>query len=171
MMNKRGEKLLTFWWFIVLTFVVVGIVGGVSLISYKEIDVKRYEAEVLSLKLERCLIELGKLKVDVLGKCSDLNSVCGLNGKMFNSEGIFFYKLELTDDKGRVLSKYDCGSGDVGLEPSCLFDSEIKIRANNFPVCFQRDLGVRFYDSEDGKWIEGNLKIVSGSNQKGRVAV
>ncbi|MEK6928147.1 MAG: hypothetical protein AABX11_06970 [Nanoarchaeota archaeon] len=166
MMNKRGgEKLLTFWWFAILTLVVIGIVGGVSLMSYKEIDVKRYEAETLSVKLERCLVDLGKLKIDVLKNCGDLNRECGLNDEMFKGDGAFFYDLELTNSNGaRVLS---CRDGNLGLKPSCLFDADIKVRTNKFPVCSERNVSLRYYED---KWIDGNVKIVTGSNQNGRVA-
>ena len=91
--NRRGgEKLITFWWFFVLALVVIGIVGGVSLISLKEINVKKYEAESMSFKIERCLVELGKLD----GKFLD----CG-----FDLEKELVDKIEKNKQRKYIKSK------------------------------------------------------------------
>ena len=55
--KKGGEKLLSIWWFIVLTLVTAGLVLAVLIFYSAEYDVRLKEADSLHDKIYDCLVD------------------------------------------------------------------------------------------------------------------
>ena len=49
--RKADTKLLSIWWFLVLTIIGVGIIIGTMVFFSKNIDLRAQEAEILSVRL------------------------------------------------------------------------------------------------------------------------
>lgn len=162
--KKGADKLLTFWWIFILMIVVIGIVSGISLASLKEVDVKKFEAEALTNKLERCLVTLGKLNPDFFESGFNIRKECGLNERSFPEKGAsFFYKIILSDLKENKVVQIS--GGDLSMEEVCKVTEKSNV-PKGYPQCFSRTEGVRYYTEE---WNEGSLMISTGSNNQGRI--
>ena len=57
--DKKGEKLLSIWWFFVIAVVATGITVGVLIYYSASIDMREAEAELLSEKIFDCVVEEG----------------------------------------------------------------------------------------------------------------
>ena len=53
--NKKGEDILSIWWFAVLFIVAGGIVFGTLSFYSDYADIRSFESEILVNKVERCL--------------------------------------------------------------------------------------------------------------------
>ena len=75
-MNKKaGQRVLIFYWVIIMIIVLIGIVSGVLHVFSGNIDIRRAEAGLLRDRIVSCLIDKGKFKTeiyeseDLLNKC------------------------------------------------------------------------------------------------------
>src|SRR3989344_4017276 len=53
--NKKGDKILSIYWFAILAIVVVGIVAMVIVFYGKPYDIRKEESGVLTMKIADCL--------------------------------------------------------------------------------------------------------------------
>ena len=61
-MNKRGsDKILSIYWFVVLTLIAGGIVLMVNSFYSSPYDVRELEAEILSMKVANCILHGGQM--------------------------------------------------------------------------------------------------------------
>jgi hypothetical protein len=61
MINKKGEKLLSLYWFLILTIIVVGVVIMVKTFYGNPYDVRTLEAEILNNHISNCISSGGRM--------------------------------------------------------------------------------------------------------------
>jgi len=61
MINKKGEKLISVYWFLILTLIVVGIVVMVNTFYGNPYDVRTLEVEVLNNHVSNCISSGGRM--------------------------------------------------------------------------------------------------------------
>jgi len=166
--DKRGEKMFSIWWFIVITMVGVGIVSGVLIFYSAEVDVREEEAKALYSTLNECLIRQGELYEKSLKGEFDVYSSCGLSKEVFEGESNYFFKINFLDEKGNAL-RNSIKRDSSGFEADCKIlegkEGE-KIKAANFPKCFEDKANFIYYIDDVAK--KGSLEIITASNQRGR---
>jgi hypothetical protein len=162
--DKRGEKLLSIWWFFILAFVGGGIIIGIAIFYSADTSVKKIEAEVLLGKILDCVVEEGFLDSELANEKTregfDIYAECKLNKEVI--DGDFYFKISLDDIL--ILS-----GGNPSFEENCEIDKEVVTKG--FPGCteiFPRDI---FYYDVDGLLSSGKLKALTASNQKGKKIV
>jgi len=150
--NKKGEDILSIWWFAVLFIVAGGIVFGTLSFYSDYADIRSFESEILVNKVERCLSH--NIKDSFFEGNLDIFNFCNLYKNSFEKDGNFFLKISENDKT-------------IYLFATQKFDEQCKIktrviRAKYFPECAEKEIMV--FD-EEGK--SHFLKIVAGSNNKG----
>ena len=150
--NKKGEDILSIWWFAVLFIVAGGIVFGTLSFYSDYADIRSFESEILVNKVERCLSH--NIKDSFFEGNLDIFNFCNLYKNSFEKDGNFFLKISENDKT-------------IYLFATQKFDEQCKIkkgviRAKYFPECYEKEIIV--FD-EEGK--NHFLKIVAGSNNKG----
>jgi len=68
--NKKGDKLLSVYWFAILVIVAVGIVLMVNTFYGKDYDVRKDEATILAQKAADCIYPSGKLNPEAFSSQS-----------------------------------------------------------------------------------------------------
>src|SRR3989344_8468038 len=144
--DKRGEKLLSIWWFLSLVLVGGGIVLGVLLFYSAPVDVRVHEADILSERVLDCLNENGFLIDEYYenGKNFDI-SVCGLS-KMILYNNEFFLKISFNDDAEKTLLI----TGDPGIEVLCEVQEKGVVAERN-AQCVRKKESVLYYDKGEIK--------------------
>ena len=118
-MNKKaGQRILIFYWIIIMIIILIGIVSGVLHIFGSNIDVRRAEAGLLRDNLVSCLIEQGKLKTEIY-ESENLLEKCKIK---INDE--YAIKLKLKNEKEKKFGKESLFIGCDNLD-------------NKFPRCIQ----------------------------------
>ncbi|MFA4953184.1 MAG: hypothetical protein WC584_03105 [Candidatus Pacearchaeota archaeon] len=166
-MNKRGgEKLLSVWWFFVLTVVGVGIVVSVLMFYSAEEDTRSLESEILYNKIVDCVVDNGVLIQGISNKEFDLTKTCNLNEKVINEEKLFYIKINILDENGKSLREPIVG-GSGGFPTQCEIqkpDENGKTTgAKHYAKCFERTINILYGDGKNGK-----LGILTASNNLGR---
>ena len=68
-MNRRGEKYLSVYWFVILAIVAGGIIAMVFVFYGKPYDIREIEANVMTNKIADCLSDdVGGLRSDVVNE-------------------------------------------------------------------------------------------------------
>ena len=160
--KKGGEKLISIWWFMVLTIVATGIVIGVSAYYAAEVDVKAVEADILSEKVLDCMNQNGFVPDNFFKENFDVLHECKLSQKAFEKGSNFFFRVSLYDSDGKLIKSSQ--AGDASFEKSCAIQKEVK--AINFPICTSKKESVVYLNR--GNISMGELEIIAGSNQYGR---
>ncbi len=99
MLYKRGESGEMLMFFILFGFMLIvggGIVGGVYLFYGGELDYRQEQADVLSYKIEKCLVENAELDK------SKFFEECGLEESFFDGEE---YNLEISKGDENYIAK------------------------------------------------------------------
>ncbi len=162
-LNKHADtKLLSIWWFAVLTVIAGGVIIGVTIFQSAKVDVRVLESDILSAKIINCVLDKGYFNSEfVVGKM-DIFSVCGLNKELLTTKGNYYIKFQLNDIAGKEifpLMKY----GNNALEGDCLIQQSL-ISARNFARCSQES--VSGLDSNGRKLV---LSIMTASNKDFRL--
>ena len=90
-MNKKGDKLISVYWFAVLFIVAAAIVYMVHAFYGKPYDVRPIEADILISKIARCLSETGHIKEGVFEENfkENFRGICKLN---FRVEDVYGWR-------------------------------------------------------------------------------
>ena len=156
--DKKGEQLLSIWWFAVLVIVAGGIVFGVLIFYSSHVDIRALESKVLVDRITNCIdnkaleneefLKGKEGNFDVLGNCK-------INKELFGKGSNYFIKISTSD---KELYKF----GNPSFEEQCQI-KEGALRAKHFPECYERTIS--FSNQND------NLKInvLAGSNNQGEV--
>lgn len=91
MWYKKGDKIISVYWFVILIIVSVAVVYGISAFYSHPYDVRAIEAEVLSNKVADCFSSSGKLN-DGLFKDGSFDPE-------FNQKFMSFCKLDFNPEK------------------------------------------------------------------------
>jgi len=153
-MNKKGDKLLSFWWLFVLMIVGGGVVIGVGLFYSAEVDVRDVEAEILNDKILDCIIEEGFL-VEGFSNDFDIFEKCKISSKVFSENG-FYFKILFEGEETFEIKK------GTSFETECEAVEDNEVKAKYFPECVKRIRSVVYLDKK------GELEVLTASNQVGR---
>ena len=157
-MNKRGEKLFSIWWFIILIIIGVGIVSGVSLFYSYNLDVRFLESDLLAGKVLKCISNPEGISPLVLEEDFDLYGHCGISQSVLES-GKYFVKIEIKDffdDSNLTEHKF----GNNAFEKDCEIKS--KLIAQNYPECSRKSVYV--VNEGDKKYL---VSVLAASNYRG----
>ena len=166
--KKGGEKLLSVWWFFVLTIVGVGIVVSVLLFYSADEDTRSLEAQILYEKVVNCVVDNGFLIQGISNKEFDLMKTCSLNEKIVNEEKLFYIKINILDESGKSLRE-PIIKGNTEFPQECEIqkpDEKGKItEAKYYAKCFEKTIDVLYRDNGIKK---AKLEILTASNNNGR---
>ncbi|MEK6875730.1 MAG: hypothetical protein AABX30_03530 [Nanoarchaeota archaeon] len=156
--KSAGEKILSFFWFVVIVGVAGAIAIAVIFHSSADINVKEIQAKVLYHKLSDCIQEKGVLREEFIKEDFDVFSFCSLNKDAFiGKEPNIYFEIVSSD-----LQK-DISGGDAGLKGDCAISKETK--AEKYPKCFFQEQTL-LYSTADGIK-EAKVNIYALSNQEG----
>ncbi len=134
--NKKGDKLISVYWFVIL-FIVAGAIVYMTISFYGEpYDIREAEAYILINKVAECLSEAGYLEEGVLSAEFKENFMeeCNLNFEVedaydWKQQGQYYLEIDFynfstnqstgTIKKGNEVLKTDCGKKGKSL-PVCL---------------------------------------------------
>ncbi|MEK6935379.1 MAG: hypothetical protein AABW67_01190 [Nanoarchaeota archaeon] len=157
MKSKKGEKLLSIWWFFVLGVIAGGMVIGVLIYSSADVDIKEIEAGILAERISICLIDNGYLKENILEKEFNVFDFCNLNKTVFEKGSNFYFNISIYDSGSLI---FNLTEGSYSFENECSIQE--KVEAKDFPKCSQQ---------QDSALLNGkNIQVIilAGSNQNGR---
>ncbi|MEX0920822.1 MAG: hypothetical protein WDZ62_01005 [Candidatus Pacearchaeota archaeon] len=137
-MNKKGEKLISVYWFAILFIVAAGVVYMVISFYGEPYDVRKAEAEILAEKVANCLTEGPYLKEEIFEEDFNENLIehCRLN---FEVEDVFDWKQE-----GQYYFEFGVYSFDskeeivFGFAGNNNLKSDCRLEGKGFPVCFEK---------------------------------
>lgn len=160
-MNKRGDELLSIWWFVILAIVGTGIVIGVLTFYSADVDVKGVEALILVQKAESCIVNHGTVSSDFVAGNYNFVSNCHLSQTTFKN-GLLI-KTILTDENGKEVASSLIGDGSLEGDCNAIGNG---VTAENYPKCAMESIAIAY--AKDGLILRGNLKILGASNQFGK---
>lgn len=138
LMDKKGDKILSIYWFAILFIVAAAIVYMVISFYGKPYDIRSAEANALTNKIADCFSTGGYINQEVLKMNPDnLLKTCGLN---FNTEdahgwaqeGQYYINVSVGDfNSGKIF--FQSEQGNVNLKDAC------SQTGPSVPVCLQRE--------------------------------
>lgn len=163
--KKGGEKLLSIWWFVILIIIGVGIVAGVYIFYYAEVNVQKMESGILAGRVGDCLISGGNLKENLVG--GEIFNVCDINGDKIEKSGKYFLWIRvISEDNCSVKELEKCNLviekkfGNPDFVTQCKF-KESGNKAKHFADCSELKIPVGHKDKEE------ILFVFAGVNQEG----
>ena len=160
-LNKKGQKLLSIWWLLMLVVVGVGITAGVLIHSSANVDVREVETGILNKKILGCILENGFLIDEILEEGFDFFEECNLNEEVFGEGSVFYFNVKVYNEIDELIS--EIRGGDASFEGDCEIQREVE--AKRYPKCLEKEEDILYY--EDSQIEEGRLEILTASNQKG----
>lgn len=138
--NKRGDKIISVYWFAILFIVAAAIVYMVLTFYGKPYDVREAEANVLIDQVADCFVEGGYLKGDFSNYQQDFSEKCNLN---FDVEDVYDWKekkqyyleinlYDMTEDDS--ISEIILGDGN--LKDYCALQENKK--QEKLPFCLEK---------------------------------
>ncbi len=160
-MNKKGgEKILSVWWIFVLVVIGGAVVIGVLIYFNADVNIKEFEADILSERIVRCLVDNSYLRQDFLDGEFDIFEKCNLKKEVFQGTSNFHFKISAYN--GDNLLREEVIGGAVSFEKDCEISGAIKAR--HYPRCSEKNERVLYYDNGEVK--EAELNILAGSDQE-----
>ena len=164
--RKGGEKLLSIWWFVILIIIGVGIVAGVYIFYYANVNVQKMESGILAGRVLECLISGGNLKENLVGE--ELFKACDINGDKIDKSGKYFLRIRvISEDNCNVKELEKCNLvipekkfGNPGFVTECKFKEDGNT-AKHFADCSELKIPVVHNGKEEILW------IFAGVNQEG----
>ncbi len=168
--KKASEKILSIYWFVILTIVAGGIVGMVMLFYGAPYDVRDIESNIMVDKTIDCLSENGKLNSVIFlekGFNENLSLIdeCNFNfktEKTFKNEGQYFLEV-IFYVLGSEKSLLTLSEGNFNLASECEIKSKEDERYKSRAYCLNRE----FYSSDSsGKVYRINILSVIRKTEK-----
>ena len=162
-MDKKGDKLISVYWFVILFIVAAAIVYMAHAFYGKPYDIRGVETDLLISKVARCVSEGGYLKEGVLeGELKEnLRNFCNLNFQVEDSYGWrefeqYYVEIEILkfDSSEKILSLQE---GNKQLKDFCGQNEK------NFPFCLERSL---YSLDKDGNSYRINLISIVRKTEK-----
>ncbi len=148
--NKKGDKIISVYWFFVLFIVTAAIVYMVLSFYGEPFDVREVEADILTNKVARCLSHAGYLESNVLTGNFRENFLeeCGFNFKTENvygwgAMGQYYVEINFSDF---LTKKQNSPAIKKGNEELKIFCGQ---KGKTMPVCIKRSFYV--LDKNQGK--------------------
>jgi len=151
--NRKGDKMLSLYWFVILMIVAGGIYGMVYVFYGSPYDVREIEANLLVDKIASCISYAGKINENLIlnGEKKENNFLenCHLN---FGSEEEQEYFSEITFYKVDDMENYffKISKGNLNLLASCEIQKEKE--QSILPKCVEKS----FYSLDNS----GNQYII-----------
>ena len=166
MLNKKGNELISIWWFFVLGVIGVGVVVGVLIFYSSNIDVRDTEVESLYDKVSSCVVdEQGFLIEGLLEEEFDVYEKCKLNKNVFDELGDFYFEIRVFDGSSNEM-RDKIIAGNPAHEDSCRLVLGTNAETENYPSCVEREKFAK-YDLGTGEIKNVVIKILTASNQQG----
>lgn len=161
-MNKKGgEKWLSVWWFFVLVVIGGAIVIGVLIYYSQDVNVKGFEADILTGRIIRCLVDNGYLREAILEEDFDIYSECGLKREIFEKTANFYFAVSVKDEGDGILRE-GIVKGDINVKKNCEIVGR-GMEARHFSRCVHKSENVLYY--ENCKVKRATLDVFAGSDQ------
>ena len=162
--KKGGEKLLSVWWFFVLTIVAVGIVVGVLMFYSSEVDFRKIQADTLTERVSSCLIKNGHFDNSFFQDDFDIFAKCYLNEKILE-RGNYYGRIFVEDINNPDFFK-EVVFGPDEIYSDCLIQfNDSNLVAEGFPVCNkQQEVSSILFE---GDFLELNVDFVFGLKSVG----
>jgi hypothetical protein len=163
--NKKGDKLLSMYWFVILMIVAGGIVGMVYVFYGNPYDVRDIEANLLGDKIADCISYAGRINENLIsyGKSVNPNFLKSCHLNFGPEENEFFYEVtfyKVADMSNPFLDYFlKLNGGNLNLAAGC----EIQEKSENLPKCTENS----FYslDNSDNQYIIKILTAVKKTEQ------
>jgi len=150
--NKKGEKLISLYWFLVLTIIAGGIMIMVNVFYGAPYDIREMEASLLAEHVINCISPDGKMNsllISPIGTRIEefrdhFSDRCNLNFAGHQEwEAVEYYvqaKLYIRGEKNPFMN---LTYGNQNWVPQCKEDKQLK----GMPVCFEK----KYYSYDSGK--------------------
>ncbi|MDA3836940.1 MAG: hypothetical protein PF542_04925 [Nanoarchaeota archaeon] len=167
--KKGGDKIISLYWFVILTLIAGGVVLMTNAFYGKPYDVRNMESEILANKAADCVYSGGKFNPELFsdqgtfkGEFKDkFLSKCNLNfknNKEFEEEQ-YYLKVEFFEYTHLKEPLFFLEGGNQNY----LSDCKIKERSKNLPVCLEASFYVN--DLASGAYLVKITSIVSKTEQ------
>jgi hypothetical protein len=157
--KKADSKLLSIWWFAILTLIGVAVVISTLIFFSNKIDVRLYESDILTNRIVQCLIQNGQIDETFLNDNFNIFQKCEINQSIIEGSGNYFIKINLNSENNLLKElKY----GNFALEKDCSIGLAM-LEAKNFPRCIERKV-----PSFNSKNELITLRVLAGSNNEYR---
>ena len=152
-MHKKGYYRFADIGMFIISFAVIGVVIGMGIFIFysHQIDIRGQEAEVLSNKIVRAVIDNGLNDLESF----DIFREAGIDINIINN-GDFYFKVEIIEIASSTSEEVETAKI-VFEEGNRDFEVECGLRSDKFPVCDSEELIVNNY----------KVKILTASNQLG----
>ncbi|VVB80435.1 Uncharacterised protein [uncultured archaeon] len=149
MKNKRGEKLMVFWWFLASMFVFVVVFLTAINFFAKPVDVRGLQTEIVYSNLYDCLVSNSYLRPEVLEEGFNLSEFCHMRDQKSIQDLRFLIYLDIVDkDAQKSLLVEPIKLGDGSLYSDCEISSQV---TNPYsPSCLNRTNVIPVYYLEEG---------------------
>ena len=133
--NKKGEEVLSLYWFLILTITAGGIIGMIFVFYGSPYDIRDIEANLLIDKIADCVSYNGVINESIIfdGELKEIDfSSCHLNFSPEEDEYFYkisFYKLEDLEDVF-----FQGNDGNLNLEASCAIEQD----SDKLPGCVEK---------------------------------
>jgi hypothetical protein len=176
MLNKRGtDKILSIYWFIVLTIIGGGIFAMVYVFYGSPYDVRGVESEIFAEKVADCISNQGTIYPDFfIGNKfnQDIQNTftkrCNFNfnveeGYGETSEVQYFYKVEFYTTKDLTNPAFSISDGNSNWQSDCFIKNKNDKEYSRLAKCTEK----RFYAlSKSGEQYLINIVTVIGKSEK-----
>jgi hypothetical protein len=174
-MNKRGtDKILSIYWFVVLTLIAGGIFAMVYVFYGPPYDVRGIESEIFAERIADCISRQGvisseffsgnKFNEDITSKFAEM---CNFNFNVEKDYGEgevqYFYKVEFYTVRDLVTPSFSFFGGNSNWESECFIKKENNKEYTRLAKCTEK----RFY-AVSGDRDQYLIKILSviGKSEK-----
>ena len=151
-MNKRGDEILSIWWFFILAVIGVGIVLGVLRFYSIYADVREVDADILGNRIYDCIVSQGQLRNDF--RDFNIFSECKLNKEVLDSSGDYFINVSIYDPNDK-LARPEITAGVLSFQITC------DVNAKSYARCSEKNV---YAFLNDKRYL---IKILTGSNNAG----
>lgn len=128
--NKKGEKLISIYWFVILTLVAGGIFLMVSSFYNSPYDVRKVESEILAEKIADCVYEGGVVNPSLMQENNPIfrdffkdnfERICTLNFDTKNEwdPEQHFVRMVVYGSEKKITKKLNVSAGNLNYEEDC----------------------------------------------------
>ncbi len=166
-MDKKGEKLMTFWWFLANALVFTIIVGVTVNFYSKPVDTREIQTKIIYSEIYDCLVKNSYIYEDIFYENFSLSNFCNLRDTLSMQDSSFLVKVDLLDQNSRmsVLSS-PIILGDSSLIKDC--EVSYKGTSRYFPFCLYSGKSTPVYYIREGKRKVDFLDLLVSSQYYGK---
>lgn len=187
-MNKRGDKIISVYWFAILFIVTAAVVYMASLFYGAPYDVREIEANILTEHIADCLAEGGYLRGGILNNENFANNFLEECNLTFNVEDVYgwkeqeqyylsvgFYEFDQNASSGFGNRIFNITKGNVNLKTFAVLEDGGKVKRDIDTIVIHYTAGYRAEDAirtiRDNKlsvhyMIDRNGFVISSENEE-----